>query len=112
MNDVMDGVPYLLAVMVVMGLATFATRVLPFVILYRVADHPLLVYLGRYLPAMILMLLVLYSFRQEVQLSVDFLPQLGCLVLVGLLQWWLKQALVSIIAGTAAYMALVQLGWV
>ena len=106
----MTEVQYLLAVMVVMALATFATRALPFVVLYKVADHPLLIHLGRYLPAVILTLLVLFSFRDELTFGLSFAPTLGCLLLVAALQWWFKQPLLSIIAGTAAYMAVVQLG--
>ena len=38
----MESVPYLIAVIAVMTAATFLTRVLPFVLLYKVADHPVL----------------------------------------------------------------------
>ena len=49
---------YLLTLIGVAALATFATRVLPFIFLARHADHPLLAHLGRYLPAGVMFLLV------------------------------------------------------
>ncbi|ASP37561.1 branched-chain amino acid transporter [Bacterioplanes sanyensis] len=106
----MESFLQLMPVIAVLALATFATRVLPFVLLHKVADHPLLVHLGRYLPPMIMVLLVLYSFKTDVALSADFLPQLVCLLLVALLHLLFRQALLSIVGGTTLYMSLVHLG--
>lgn len=99
----------LVSAILVMALATFATRVLPFALLYKVSDHPVLQYLGRYLPAMIMMLLVLYALKGEIAFSYHFVPQaLGVLAVV-VLHLVLKQPLISILGGTACYMALVPL---
>lgn len=102
---------YLATVIVVLMLATFATRILPFAVLYKVADHPLLRYLGRYLPAMIMVLLIIYSFKKEDLFSVHFLPELLCLCVVALLHLLFKQTLLSIIVGTALFMYLTQMGY-
>ncbi len=107
----MESVPYLIAVIGVMTAATFLTRVLPFVLLYRVADHPLLAYLGRYLPPVLMVLLVLYTFKNEDFSGAQALPELLALLLVVVLHLLLRNALVSIIGGTGCYMLLVQGGW-
>lgn len=101
---------YLSGVIAVLSVSTFLTRALPFLLLSRVANHPLLEYLGRFLPPIVMVLLVIYSFKNEAAISVDFLPELGCLALVAALHLAFKQSLISIVGGTAAYMALVQMG--
>lgn len=103
---------YLATVIAVLMLATFATRILPFVVLYKVADHPLLRYLGRYLPAMIMVLLIIYSFKDQAIFSIKFWPELLCLVVVALLHLLFKQTLLSIIVGTVLFMFLTQMGYV
>lgn len=101
---------YLSGVIAVLAVSTFFTRALPFLLLSRVANHPLLEYLGRFLPPIVMVLLVIYSFKTEASISVDFLPELGCLALVAALHLAFKQSLISIVGGTAAYMTLVQMG--
>ncbi|WP_430460432.1 branched-chain amino acid transporter permease [Thalassolituus sp. LLYu03] len=105
-----DNLLYLTLAIAVMAAVTFLTRVLPFVVLYKVAHHPLLEHLGRYLPPMVMVLLLVYSFKNDIAWSADFLPELGCLTLVAALHLAFRQALVSIVGGTAVYMALVQMG--
>lgn len=102
---------YLATVIAVLSAATFATRALPFVLLHKVSDHPLLAHLGRLLPAMVMVLLVCYSFKHELAFNSSFLPEAACLLLVAMVHLAFKQALLSIIAGTASYMALVHFGW-
>jgi len=101
---------YLSGVIAVLAAATFATRALPFLLLSRVADHPLLEHLGRFLPPIVMVLLVVYSFKNDAALSIDFVPELGCLALVAALHLLFRQALQSIIVGTATYKVLVQMG--
>lgn len=105
---------YLTLVIAALALATFTTRLLPFVLLYKVANHPLLTHLGRFLPPMVMVLLVIYSFKNDAALSAEFvsgfLIELACLGLVAALHLAFRQALLSIVCGTAAYMTLVQMG--
>ena len=110
MESAMTEFWYLTSVIAVLAGVTFFTRVLPFVLLYKVADHPLLTHLGRFLPAMVMVLLVVYSFKNDGTLSVDFVPELGCLLLVAVLHLAFRQSLLSIVGGTAVYMTLVQMG--
>lgn len=102
---------YLLAMMLVMALVTFLTRVIPFVAFKQKGDHPLMLFLGRYMPPAIMTLLVLYSLQ-----SLDFTQspfgahELLALLLTSGLHLWRGNALLSIFAGTLFYMAAVQLG--
>ncbi|MDR5865821.1 branched-chain amino acid transporter permease [Halomonas koreensis] len=102
----------------VCALATFATRVLPFVALSRHADHPLILHLGRYLPPAVMMILVIYALRDfrplaegRLNVAADGWPMLiAALTVVGL-HLWRRHALLSIIGGTGLYMAMIQVGW-
>jgi branched-subunit amino acid transport protein AzlD len=94
-----------------MAAATFLTRVTPFMLLEKRADHPLLIFLGRYTPAAIMAILVIYSLG-SVNLAVP--PHGGPELIAALLTLsahllW-RHALLSIFAGTAFYMYAVQSG--
>ena len=100
---------YLLLVIIVMAIATFITRILPFILLYKVRDHPMLVYLGRYLPPVMMVLLLIYCFR-DLRFSAlsDGPAELLALALVVAAHLWRGNALLSIMAGTGLYMFLNQ----
>lgn len=108
----------LLGFIAVCAVATFATRVLPFVALARQAEHPLILHLGRYLPPAVMMILVLYALRDfrpladgRLNAAPDGWPMILASLVVASLHLWQRNALLSIIGGTGAYMAMVQLGW-
>jgi branched-subunit amino acid transport protein AzlD len=104
----MEPTAYLLSVIAVAALATFLTRALPFVLLYRWADHPLLKHLGRYLPPVLMVLLLLYALRDALMTGRYLLPSLLSLGLVTALHWLLRNPLISILSGTGLYMLLIQ----
>lgn len=106
----MESVSYLIAVIAVMTAATFLTRVLPFVLLYKVAEHPWLLYLGRFLPPVLMVLLLIYTFKNESFAGLGFLPELAGLAVVAVLHLAMRNALLSIMGGTGVYMVLVQSG--
>ncbi|TDO13821.1 MULTISPECIES: branched-chain amino acid transporter permease [Halomonas] len=108
----------LLEFIMVCAAATFVTRVLPFVALARHAEHPLILHLGRYLPPAVMMILVLYALRDfrplvdgRLNAMANGWPMILASLLVVGLHLWQRNALLSIIGGTGAYMAMVQLGW-
>lgn len=108
----------LLLFIAVCALATFATRVIPFVALARQAEHPLILHLGRYLPPTVMMILVIYALRDfrplaegQLNAAANGWPMILASLAVVTLHLWRRNALLSIIGGTAAYMAMVQLGW-
>lgn len=103
---------YLLLVCLVMAIATFITRLIPFVAFRERGDHPLLMYLGRYMPPAIMTLLVLYSLKS---LDLTRMPyginELLALLLTSALHLWRGNALLSIFSGTLFYMVAIQSGW-
>ncbi|MFT6139952.1 MAG: branched-subunit amino acid transport protein AzlD [Psychromonas sp.] len=105
----MQDINYLLLFILVMAVATFITRVLPFILLYKISDHPMLIYLGRYLPPVMMVLLLIYCFKDLRFNTFDDGPaELLALLLVVALHLWRGNALLSIMAGTGLYMYLSQ----
>lgn len=98
---------YIWGVILVGMVATFATRALPFVVLGRFADHPLLRFLGRYLPPVMMVLLVVYSTADLMQGASSTRVVLISTATVAVLQWTQKNALVSIFAGSLVYALLI-----
>lgn len=95
---------YAFGVILAMSLITFALRALPFVAARWLHAHPLVERLGRFLPLAIMVLLLLHALRgaaQEDPLSPW--PELLAITLVILLQWRSRNALLSIVLGTSAY---------
>lgn len=70
---------------------------------------PFILFLGKALPASVMGMLVVYTFKETVVLSYPYgIPELiAFLVTVGL-HLWKRNMLVSIGAGTLVYMAIVQ----
>lgn len=100
---------YLLLFIAVMSIATFMTRFLPFILLYKVSNHPMLLHLGRYLPPVMMVLLLCYCFR-DIRFGgfTDGPAELISLTIVVILHLWRGNALLSIMAGTGLYMFLSQ----
>lgn len=102
---------YLAGFIAVATLATFATRVIPFLFFQRHTEHPLVRHLGRYLPAAVMALLATVFLHSSATWN-SSLPGLDALlpaILVVVVHLWRRNALLSIAAGTIAYMAIVQL---
>lgn len=103
---------YLAAFILIAALATFATRVIPFVFFQRHTEHPLIRHLGRYLPAAVMALLATVFLQQSTNWQGQF-PGLDALIpglLVVIIHLWRRNTLLSIAAGTVAYMTIIQSG--
>jgi branched-subunit amino acid transport protein AzlD len=93
-----------------MAATTFLLRAAPFLALQRVADAPLVRYIGRVMPAGVMVILVFYSLS-GVKLTVApyGLPSLiGVAVTLGL-HIWRRNPLLSIVIGTASYVGALHL---
>lgn len=107
---------YLLLGIAMAALASILSRALPFILLSKYANAPLLHFLGKQLPGAILMVLVVYSlqdlaiFKQDMSLrpSPDGWPLLLASLTVLALHFWRRNALLSIFLGTGVYMLLIQ----
>lgn len=107
-----DGL-YITAFIAISALATFATRVVPFLFLHRHTEHPLIQHLGRYLPAAVMALLATVFIQRSADWQAT-LPGVDALLpglLVVVVHLWRRNALLSIAVGTIAYMAIQQGYW-
>ena len=93
----------------VMSVVTILLRFLPFIV-FRKKTPKYIAYLGKVLPPAIIGMLVIFCLKDITPLAHPFgIPELIAAACVVGLQIWKRNALVSILAGTAVYMALVQL---
>jgi len=100
----------MLATITVIALATFATRVLPFLCFGSREPPAMLSTIEKNLPPMILLLLVIYCLKDVQWLAAPYgIPELFTIGVVAGLHLWKRNAMLSIFAGTGLYMALIQL---
>ena len=98
---------YLLAVIFAMGAVTFALRALPFLSAHWLRRSPVMQHLGRFLPLAIMALLLVHSASSSArQHATGPWPELLAIALTCALQWRSRNPLLSIVAGTALYVAL------
>lgn len=101
---------YLWAAALVMFAVTFALRALPFAVLRPLRESALVAYLSRHMPTGIMVVLALYTLR-DVSLgeSPHGLPEALAIAVTMGLHLWRRNAVLSILGGTAVYVALVNL---
>ena len=93
----------------VMSAVTILLRFLPFWV-FKGKTPAYITYLGKVLPPAIIGMLVIYCLRNtSIQAAPHGLPELIAAVIVVGLQAWKRNALVSILSGTVAYMLMAQL---
>ena len=104
----MPSAGYLLTALAVIFLVTFALRALPFAFIAPVRDSALLAYLGAHMPVGIMLILTAYTLRSVTAAPSSRGTMAVALALTVGLHVWRKSALLSIVAGTGMYMALLQ----
>ncbi|MBQ3425357.1 MAG: AzlD domain-containing protein [Clostridia bacterium] len=95
-------------VILAMGLMTLATRILPVLIFGRGEKVPgYILYLGKVVPYTAMGLLIVYCLR-DVSLweAPHALPEAAALAVVAGSWLWKRNSILSLVAGTAVYMAL------
>lgn len=99
-----------LLLIAVIAVISFILRAAPF-ILFRSGYTPAIVtYLGRVMPPAVIGMLVIYCFADiDFTRWQAFLPALIAALIVIILHIWKRNSLVSIGAGTVAYMLMIQL---
>ena len=99
-----------LIIILMVTLGTMITRFLPFIVFSgNQKTHPYITYLGKVLPYAVIGLLVIYCFKETKLLQPSYgLPELIAILFIILLHNWKNNPLLSIGAGTAVYMLLVQ----
>lgn len=99
-----------LGIVAAVALATQITRFLPFLLFSGDKKLPRVIEdLGKLLPPAMMALLVVYSLRNIDFLSASHgLPELIAVAITAALHLWRRNTLLSILAGTVAYMVMVQ----
>lgn len=98
---------YLISVIVAMAIVTFALRALPFVAAQWLQKHAVVARLGEFLPLAIMTLLVVHSAAGSAQAhAAGPWPELAAIALTVGVQWRSRNALLSIVLGTALYVLL------
>ena len=106
----MSGTIYTLAVVAVCTTVTWLTRALPFLLFGNRPLPALIRFLGRVLPAMIMVILVVYCLRHtDFAAAPHGLSELLACLSVIVLQRWKGNMYLSIVVGTAVYMLLIRL---
>jgi len=107
----MPDLGYLIAVIVIAGVITLLLRALPFAILKPLRSSRLVQRLGRWMPVGILLILVVVVLASEIAARPDrwWAVAVATAVTVGVHLAAGRRALLSIAAGTATYVALVNL---
>lgn len=97
-------------VIVAMGLAVLATRIMPVLIFGRGEKVPeYILYLGRVVPYTAMGLLIVYCLRDvPVFESPHGLPEIISLAVVTATYLWKRNTILSVVIGTVLYMFLVQ----
>lgn len=100
---------YIIAGIVLAALATYATRILPFLFFAKREPGPVVRHIEFYMPMMIMVILVFYAIKDVPFGEYPYgIPELLGIAVAGAMHLWLKNALLSIITATALYMVLVQ----
>ncbi len=105
----MTDISYLLLVMVVMTVATYATRLTPFLLFSRDQERALINFIAKNTPPMIMTILVIYMLKGVNYLSFEGVYTFIAILATVVFHLYKRNALLSIIAGTAVYMIAVQI---
>ena len=96
-----------------MTIGTVITRFLPFVLFQNRKTNSYINFLGSVLPYSAIGLLVVYCLRDVKITSPDYgFPEIIAIISITILHYWKENTLLSIGAGTAIYMILVQIVFV
>ncbi|MBS1228405.1 MAG: AzlD protein [Proteobacteria bacterium] len=98
---------YIVGVIAAMALITLALRALPFIAAQWLQKNTIVERLGEFLPLAIMTLLLLHSAAGSAQQDrLGPWPELLAVVMVIVLQWRSRNALLSIVLGTTAYVVM------
>ena len=105
----MNNTIYLVAVISVISIVTWALRAFPFMLFGSRPLPKTIQYLGKALPPAIMTVLVIYCLRDtDIGQFPHGVPELAACTLVVILQIFRKNMYLSIVAGTACYMILIR----
>lgn len=100
---------YVIAGLAVMGVMTVLLRLAPFVALARLQDSRFVQFLGIFMPAGVMVVLVMYTLRGTTSAVASWVPAVAGMAVVIGLHLWRRSSVLSIFVGTAVYVALASL---
>ena len=104
----MNEINYLLAVMLVMTVSTYVTRLTPFLLFGKGQESSLLNYISKSTPPMVMTILVIYMLKDVEYLTFEIVYTFIALLVTAGLHIYKRNALLSIVSGTIVYMIFVQ----
>ena len=104
----MNEINYLLAVILVMTVATYITRLTPFLLFGKGQESPLFNYISKSTPPMVMTILVIYMLKEVEYLTFEIVHTFIALLVTTGLHIYKRNALLSIVSGTIVYMIFVQ----
>jgi len=98
-----------LTAVIIMSATIYFLRAFPFLFFKFVKPPEFVLFIGKYIPPVIITLLALYSIKDAGFFAFPYwLNEIICILITIGLQLWRKNALLSIFASTAVYMVLIQ----
>lgn len=98
----------MLITVLVAGVVTFATRLIPFAAFGKREVPKIVKYLGDIMPPAIIGILIIYCIEDGYTFDVNTLaPQLIAIALTVIVHLWKRNTLISISVGTISYMLLI-----
>ena len=99
------------AIILIVALTTFATRVVPFLVFPKGKEiPPVIQYLGKVITPAVIGMLVVYCLKTtEVVLPPHGVPEVIAVTVTAVLHVWKRNNLLSIGIGTVLYMILIQM---
>ena len=91
---------YLLLVFLVMTIATYISRLTPFIFFASGAETPVLKFIAKKIPPMVLTILVFYMLREVNYFSFEGANTIIALLATSALHFYKRNALLSILTGT------------
>ena len=104
----MNEINYLLAAMLVMTVATYITRLTPFLLFSKGQENSLFNYISKSTPPMVMTILVIYMLKDVEYLTFEIVYTFIALLVTAGLHIYKRNALLSIVSGTIVYMIFVQ----
>lgn len=100
---------YITGVVIVVFAVTFSLRAAPFLFLARVRDSQTLAYLGKAMPAGVMLILVIFTLQGVSIANADWMPPAAGVVATLGLHLAFRKVLLSLIGGTAVFAAVLSL---
>ncbi|MDD6673491.1 MAG: AzlD domain-containing protein [Eubacteriales bacterium] len=98
----------MLITIVVAGVFTFATRLIPFAAFGNRKVPEIIKYLGKIMPPAIIGVLIIYCIKESYSLNINtILPQLLGVGITAGIHLWKRNTLLSISVGTISYMLMI-----